>query len=381
MNDLFGVNRTAGRRVTDVRPGWADVWTIGSVVLIVLAALGALWLVVALGTIIVLVIFSLLFAYLLAPLVGFIERRLTFRRRGGLGRGPAIGIAYAIVFGAIALAVSWIAPRVFEQASEVAREAPARFEQARESGQPFGSFYDRVEQLGLSPALIERGVSAIASAVDSGVRQLGTAFVRLASYVPWLVVVPILAFFLLKDAATLRRGILELVPAGSPRLHADALLDRVDAALAAFIRAQLVACLLVGAVVGVGFTLMPVPYGAVLGVAAGLAEFVPLVGPLVIAIASAVAAALHSPMLAFWVLVFLGVLRVVEDYVIYPRLMGSNIHLHPLGVILAVLAGAELGGAVGVLLSVPALAIALAIYRYVVEFRGSESRTPRARPA
>jgi len=68
--------------------------------------------------------------------------------------------------------------------------------------------------------------------------------------------------------------------------------------------------------------------------------------------------------------------------VIYPRLIGSNIHLHPLGVILAVLAGAELGGAVGVILSVPILAIAVAIYRYFdADTAEDERRTPRARPA
>jgi len=87
----------------------------------------------------------------------------------------------------------------------------------------------------------------------------------------------------------------------------------------------------------------------------------------VIAVVSAGVAVLHSPMLAVWVLVFLGVLRVLEDYIIYPRLIGSNMHLHPLAVILAVFAGAEIGGAVGVLLSVPALAIAAASWRYLTE--------------
>jgi predicted PurR-regulated permease PerM len=75
------------------------------------------------------------------------------------------------------------------------------------------------------------------------------------------------------------------------------------------------------------------------------------------------------------------VLRGLEDYVIYPRLIGSNIHLHPLAVIVAVLAGAELGGAMEVLMSVPVLAIVLSTYRFYVESAGREDRTPHARPA
>jgi predicted PurR-regulated permease PerM len=178
--------------------------------------------------------------------------------------------------------------------------------------------------------------------------------------------IPILSFFLLKDAQTLTHAIVGLLPERW-QSHAPALLDRMDTALAAYIRAQLVACLIVGAIVGVGFAVLRVPFAALLGVAAGIAEFVPLVGPLVIALVSAVIAAFHAPIDVLWVLLFLGVLRVLEDYVIYPRLVGSTVHMHPLGVILAVLAGGELGGVVGVLLSVPTLAIGSAVYRYVDE--------------
>jgi predicted PurR-regulated permease PerM len=58
------------------------------------------------------------------------------------------------------------------------------------------------------------------------------------------------------------------------------------------------------------------------------------------------------------------VLRVLQDYVIYPRLIGSGVHLHPFAVILAVLAGAEIGGVIGVLLSVPTLAVGSAVYHW-----------------
>ena len=380
MADLFPVNRTPGRRAADVETGWASSWVVARNVLIVAAVVGALWLVYQLGTLILLIIFSLLFAYLIEPLVEFVQRRITFGRGRQLSPAVAIFITYLVVFGVVGLVIAWVAPKVFEQVSEVAKRAPERVESARANGEPFRSVYGHVEQLGLSPTLVQHGVSTITSAIVSGARGIGEAFLRLAAYVPWLVLIPILAFFLLKDATSFRTGALGFVPAGK-RHHAEEVLDRIDAALAAYIRAQLVACLIVGAIVGVGLTVLRVPYAAVLGVVAGLAEFVPLIGPLVIAAVAAVVAAMHAPMLAVWVLVFLGVVRVLEDYVIYPRLIGSNIHLHPLAVIIAVLAGAELGGAVGVLLSVPVLAVVLSTYRYYVESRGGENRTPHARPA
>ena len=73
------------------------------------------------------------------------------------------------------------------------------------------------------------------------------------------------------------------------------------------------------------------------------------------------------------VLLFLGVLRIVQDYVIYPRIIGTGIHLHPLAVILAILSGAELAGVAGIFLAIPVIAILTVTYRHWLEHRGSET--------
>ena len=73
------------------------------------------------------------------------------------------------------------------------------------------------------------------------------------------------------------------------------------------------------------------------------------------------------------VLLFLGVLRVVQDYVIYPRIIGQGIHLHPLAVILAILAGAEIAGVAGIFLAIPVIAILTVSYRHWLEHHGSET--------
>ena len=106
-----------------------------------------------------------------------------------------------------------------------------------------------------------------------------------------------------------------------------------------------------------------------LGVLAGVLEFIPLVGPLLVAAIAAVVAGFHSPMLALAAVGLLAVLRVVEDYVIYPRLIRRGVELHPLVVIVAVLAGAELNGVAGVFLAVPAAAIVSVVGRHWLEWR------------
>jgi predicted PurR-regulated permease PerM len=190
--------------------------------------------------------------------------------------------------------------------------------------------------------------------------------------VPWLVLIPILAFFLLKDADSFRRSALQMLPRGRWRWRGDEFFQDVNSTLAAYIRAQLIACLLIGIICSIAFFLMGVPYSLVLGILAGLFEFIPLVGPLSLAIIAALIASFYSINMALGVLVFLAVLRIAEDYVIYPRLIGQGIHLHPLAVIMAVLAGAELGGVAGIFLAIPVIAIATVSYRHWLEHKGSE---------
>jgi len=343
-------------------------------VLIVLAVVGGLWVAYQLATLIVVLLFSVLFAYLLAPLVEFVQCGVARRpRRSELSRGVAIAIAYLLIFGAAALVLVWIIPHV----TEAARQLPPRLQSAHIDEHPFRLIARWLRFLGISGALLDRALSMASSAVEAGASRLGAAFVYLAGYLPWLVLIPIFAFFFLKDAPALTHAVIRLLP---ERWQSDApeLLTRAEEALSAYIRAQLVACLIVGALVGLVFAALRVPYAAALAVAAGAAEFVPIVGPLTIAVISAAAGLMRSPFTALWVLLFLAALRVIEDYVIYPRLVGSRMHMHPLAVILVVLAGGEVGGIVGVLLSVPFLAIAVAVYRYVSEVNRTQQRVNRS---
>jgi predicted PurR-regulated permease PerM len=194
----------------------------------------------------------------------------------------------------------------------------------------------------------------------------------LITYLPWLILIPILAFFLLKDVENFRRSALQMLPRGRWRWRADEFFQDVNSTLAAYIRAQLSACAIVGVICTLGFLLLGLPYWLAMGFLAGFLEFIPLAGPLVVAIIAIVLAGFHSLSSALIVLLFLAVLRILEDYVIYPRLIGQGIHLHPLAVILAILSGAELAGVAGIFLAIPVIAIATVSYRHWLEHRGSE---------
>lgn len=200
---------------------------------------------------------------------------------------------------------------------------------------------------------------------------LGRLLIDSIGYLPWLILIPILAFFLLKDAGRFRQSALRVLPRGIWRLRGDEFFDEVNSALAAYIRAQLLACLLIGTVCTLGFSLIRLPYALLLGVVAGLLEFIPLVGPLVVAVLATLVASFCSVKQAIAVVTFLGILRIVHDYVTYPRLIGQGIHLHPLVVILAILSGAELGGVAGIFLAIPVVAVVSVSYRHALQHQGT----------
>jgi predicted PurR-regulated permease PerM len=264
-------------------------------------------------------------------------------------------------------------PSATEQVNDMVTRAPAYAQSILTWEHGWSRYYERLRiPLELRQS-IDQSVQAAGEAAVGSIRGSFLALVGALSYLPWLLLIPILAFFLLKDAATLRRLLVKALPHHG-QLRGHRLFEELNATLAAYTRAQLLACILVGSLCGVGFAVLGIPYPLLLGVLAGVLEFIPLVGPLVLATVAVVVGALHAPMLALWALGFLGVLRLVEDYVIYPRLIRRGIQLHPLAVILAVLAGAQLDGVAGMFLAVPIMAIASVVYRHWLEWRTGNDR-------
>jgi predicted PurR-regulated permease PerM len=289
-----------------------------------------------------------------------------------LPRGAAIAVVYLLLAGGAGGVGAILWPSAAQQLDDAIVSVPKYTESFRAWEHGWARYYERLRiplelRHSIDESVLGAGEAAVAYARGSLLALIGVL-----SDVPWLILVPVLAFFLLKDAAAIRRTILVSLP-HRIQLRGHRLFEELNATLAAYVRAQLIACVVVGCLCGVGFALLRSPYPILLGVLAAVLEFIPLIGPLVVAIVAVVIAALHDPMLAIWTAVFLAVLRVVEDYVIYPRLIGRHIHLHPLAIILAVLAGAELGGIAGIFIAVPVVALVTVVGRHWLEWRSPDA--------
>lgn len=342
--------------------------------LLFLAAVAAgVWVAYRLGRIILVLALAVFFAYVIAPLVDFLQRPVTVRghvRR--LTRGAAIAVVYLVLGGAAGAGTAALWPSATRQLDEAIASGPLYTEQFRVWEHGWVRYYERLRiplelRHSIDQSVLGAGDAAAGYAHGSLLALLGVL-----SDIPWLMLVPLLAFLLLKDATAIRRTLVLALP-HRVRLRGHRLFEELNATLASYVRAQLIACVIVGTLCGIGLAALGNPYAILLAIFAAVCEFVPLIGPIVVATVAVGIAALHDPMRAVWTAVFLAVLRVVEDYAIYPRLIGSNIDLHPLVIILAVLAGAELDGIAGVFIAVPLVALTTVAARHWLEWRGRDA--------
>jgi predicted PurR-regulated permease PerM len=299
-------------------------------------------------------VLALLFAYLLSPLVNLLDRFLP-----GRTRTPALALAYLIFVGLSVFLVIEIGSTVVEQATALAKKLPdmlAAWQQPAPSVTPaVNSLKD--ELVGRLRAEIAQHSGDIVSYVP----QFGLKFLSLASHLIYFVIVPILAFFFLKDAKTMRQHILDFVDRGPGRELLDEILADINLLLAHYMRAVFALSLAVFIADCIFFSVMGVPYAVLLAAIGAMLEYIPMLGPATAgAIILVVTAVAGSHLLAIFI--FLLVYRVFQDYVLSPHLMGHGVELHPLLILFGVFAGAEIAGIAGAFLSVPVLALVRVLY-------------------
>jgi predicted PurR-regulated permease PerM len=312
-------------------------------------------------------ILALLFAYLISPLVNVLDRFLPSRTRT-----PALALAYVIFVGLVVVASIQIGSRVVSEAGRLTKELPARLEKWQPPPELNRLKFELLQRT--QTELASRSASVITFLSQAGVKALSVA-----SGAIYIVLIPILAFFFLKDAGLIRQHVLDLVAEGPRRILLDDLMADVHLLLAHYMRALVLLSLATFTAYSIFFSIIGVPYAVLLGAMGGMLEFIPMVGPLAAAVLIIVVAAV-SGMNVLPVLIFLGLYRVFQDYILSPHLMQRGVALHPLVVLFGVFAGAELAGIAGTFLSVPALALARVVYVRIRKARAAAKLAPAAEP-
>ncbi len=212
--------------------------------------------------------------------------------------------------------------------------------------------------------LIEDGMSGTAAYGIGLVRNGINAIFIFATQVIELVVVPVLAYYFLKDWRTLKAAVINLV-SRSAQVRLAGIIDELAAVVSNYIRGQILISCLMGFLVFAGMYFLKVDYPIVLGLLAALTETIPIIGPIIGAIPAILLAYLASPLLAVKVAAFYIILHQVENHIVVPNIMGHTIDLHPIMVIISLLIGGQLYGIAGMILAVPVAALLKVILRHL----------------
>jgi predicted PurR-regulated permease PerM len=319
-------------------------WTVFLIALVVAAAYTIR------GTLVVFMI-ALLFAYLLTPLVEMVQR-FTPKR---ISPGIALVIVYLALIGVIVALAVTVGSRIVDEANNLAVRLPDLLKNR-----------DWINQIPM-PEWMEpvraRIVQWLQAELDNGgqdvlpyVKSLGGQLVSGAKYVVYLILIPILAFFFLKDGHQMREQFVAGIVEESRRPVVDGILGDINRLLGEYIRA-LVLLSVSGFITYVIFlSVTGAPYAVLLSGVAAIGEFLPVVGP---AAAGAIALLVtglagYNHLLAlviFWI-----IFRMFQDYVVSPYLMGRGVELNPVLVLFGVLAGEQIAGVTGMFFSVPVIA-------------------------
>ncbi len=294
---------------------------------------------------------ALLFAYLLSPLVDLVDRLFQRER----SRNISLAIVYLALLALLITGGILVGGAVVDQAANLAERIPALAQRLSEPASiPLpASLEARRAQL---TEAIRAQIEEHSKDVLPVLQKAGTRLLSVIGSLPFIILVPILSFLLLKDGAHFRRYIVSRYVGSSRRAVVEEILRDVHLLLLQFMRAIVILCFLTFAVYSIYFLISGVPYPILLAVAAGLLEFIPFVGPLSAAIVIFLVAAFSGYPHLISLLIFFIAYRLFQDYVIQPYLMSSGIELHPLLVIFGIMAGEQIGGIPGMFLSIPVLA-------------------------
>jgi predicted PurR-regulated permease PerM len=321
--------------------------------------LGLIWL---LGDVLAPFVTGITVAYLFNPIIDRVVQYLKLPR--ALATITVLVGVFIILIGAIGI----IIPLIQAQLAQLIAATPATIDRLQEEYMPMiTDLYERYGGQNLQDiqSLAKDQASAILGWIGRAMRRLWSGGDTILSTVTFMIITPVVAFYLGRDWHQFIDKIDNLLP----RQHVDTIRDlarQADATLAGFVRGQASVCVVLGGMYGLALSLIGLNFGLVIGFLAGVLSFIPYVGSTIGFIASMAIALFQFDGLVMPAVVagifFAG--QAIEGNILTPKLVGEKVGLHAVWVIFALFAGGHLFGFVGVLLAVPVAAVIGVLIRF-----------------
>ncbi|WP_082233745.1 AI-2E family transporter [Halobacillus massiliensis] len=308
-------------------------------------------------------IIAIVIAMLLHPVVKYLQQF-------GLNRVLAILFIFIIFFTLSGYGIYRGYPHLVQQVKLLNDQLPSVIEAYQNWTR---EFYKQTERLpdGLHER-VEDGYLRLETWLNTKLMAIMSGMSGIFNLIVLLAVIPVMTFYFLKDYHYIMNALLKLSPR---KWHREAvrLTKKLNHSLGGYIRGQLVISLFVGGLASIGFWLAGLPYPLVLGVVAGITNIIPYFGPLIGAVPALIVAATISVKVILLTVIVIVIIQLTEGNLLSPYIMGRSIHIHPLLIIFALLAGGELAGVPGMVLAVPVLTCIKVIMEEIYHARAARN--------
>jgi predicted PurR-regulated permease PerM len=324
------------------------------------------WLLFELQPILTPFVVGALLAYLGDPIADWLERR-------GMGRNMAVVTVFSGITLVLVSVILVMLPLLLSQVNLLLRGIPAAYEWVTQSVLPWLRTVldlpeEAVPKLQVKETLAEnwQSVGKLLAALG---RYVSSSGANLLLSLGNIVLIPVVAFYLLRDWDKLTPKVMGLLPEDWQD-KGQQLTRECDEVIGAFLRGQLLVMLGLTVIYSLGLVILGLNVAVAIGVFAGLFAIVPYLGTVMGVAAGVVAAWIQfgefGALLGVAAVFTVG--QLIESYLLTPLLVGDRIGLHPVAVIFAVLAGGQLAGFVGVLVGLPVAAVIVVLLRHVKDY-------------
>lgn len=316
------------------------------------------------GAVFVPLIISGFLYYILNPVVGALQK-VPLGKTRHVSRGWAITIVMLLLLSILVALLLTLLPVLVDQIASLVKNIPVLVDTIQHWANQISQInFSKEYGIDFNLDKLQQEVQNIGKTVVSGMAtSLSAVIAKLTSFTVTAITVPVMTIYMLYDGNKLAPFIQKVFPSKQQARISD-ILGRLNQTLAQYISGQVLEMIFVGVFTAVGYFMIGQKYALLLGVFAGITNMIPYVGPYIGLVPALFVGLTDSFWQAFWVIVVVLIVQQVDSNLIYPRVMGASLHVHPLTIIVLLLAAGNIAGIAGMILAVPFYAVIRTVIVY-----------------
>jgi predicted PurR-regulated permease PerM len=324
------------------------------------------------GSVFVPIVVSGFVFYLLNPVVVLLEKIKIGNWH--VPRGLAIAFVMLLFVFVLAGALFALVPALITQLTNLANSIPQLVAEVQTLAKTVQS-WDWVQRIGVEVDLksLQKQLASIAESFVSGTATGLTSVIgTITSITVTAITVPVMTIYMLHDGHKLSPFIQRVIPRGREG-HVAEILSRMNQTIQKYISGQAIEMVFVGVFTAIGYSLIGTKYGLLLGVIAGITNIIPYVGPYIGIVPALFVAFTMSPWMIVKVIIVVLVVQQIDGNLIYPRIIGQSLNIHPMTIIVLLLAAGNIAGIGGMILAIPTYAVLRTVVVYAWQLRQSDT--------